>query len=215
MDKNNSPKLKIVVAPIQNLGQNVKVKTEPAGRRTSERIIIVNNSIPQIDVANTSLGVLLAFYNTHSGKPPVKRFADRKTAERRVNELLGNLPAASSVTPPVVNTQQKDTAPMATEKKTPKAKKPKAAPKAKLTKEQRAKAVSNTWSDPKVAKARAQHHNVSVAGEVYRSVKAAFEALKLPLGRHIPFRALVKANGAATFEHKEKKFNFKLVPKEK
>ena len=31
---------------------------------------------------------LLKYYNDHSGKPPVKRFSDRKSAERRVNDLI-------------------------------------------------------------------------------------------------------------------------------
>lgn len=179
--------------------------------------------IPQIDVKNTSTGVLLAFFNTHSGLPPVKRFSDRKAAERRVTELLAGNPAGGSAvtspapiapTTPAVEAQQKDTPAMATEKKKGRKAAVKKTPKVKMTKEQRAKAVAKTWSDPKVAKTRATHHNVSVAGEVYRSVKAAFEALKLPLGRHIPFRALVKKDGAAIFNDEKKgKFTFKLVPK--
>ena len=39
-----------------------------------------------------------------------------------------------------------------------------------------------------------------VGGVEYRSVKDAFEKLKLPLEKHIRFRAELKANGKATFD---------------
>lgn len=59
-----------------------------------------------------------------------------------------------------------------------------------------------------VAKKRATgaqytRHNVKVGGKVYRSVKAAFEALKLPLGVHIKFRMKLKANGHNTINGKK------------
>ena len=59
----------------------------------------------------------------------------------------------------------------------------------------RSKAVAKTWKDPAVATARATHNGVRVGKETYRSVLAAFTELKLPIGRHIPFRAKLKAQG--------------------
>lgn len=43
-----------------------------------------------INVAEATTKDLVEFYNAHAEKP-VKKFADRKTAERRVNELLATL----------------------------------------------------------------------------------------------------------------------------
>ena len=78
---------------------------------------------------------------------------------------------------------------MATAKKKAASKKKAAAP------VDRSKTVAKTWKDPKVAAARATHHAVKVGKETYRSVFAAFQALKLPEGRCIPFRAKLKAQG--------------------
>lgn len=47
-----------------------------------------------INVAAASTAELLAFYNANSGAAPVKRFSDRKTAERRVVALLADIEAA-------------------------------------------------------------------------------------------------------------------------
>ena len=65
----------------------------------------------------------------------------------------------------------------------------------------RSAAIAESWRDKKVAAARSMKHKVKTGGEIYNSVKAAFEALKLPLGQHIKFRGQLKAapNGA-TFD---------------
>lgn len=62
------------------------------------------------------------------------------------------------------------------------------------------KAIAKSWKDPKVAKARAARHGVRVAGKEYRSVKEAFEKLRLPLGSHIAFRGKLKKAGKLDFE---------------
>lgn len=63
-----------------------------------------------------------------------------------------------------------------------------------------ASAAADTWRDENVRAARAMRHRVEVAGVEYRSVSAAFKALRLPLAKHSPFRgALVKA-GTLDFE---------------
>lgn len=66
----------------------------------------------------------------------------------------------------------------------------------------RSKAISETWKNAKTAKARSTHSNVKVAGEIYRSVRAAFKALKLPDSRHIKFRMALRGseNGRATYD---------------
>lgn len=106
-----------------------------------------------IDVTKASSAELVAYYNAHSGKSPIKKFADRKTAEKRVAALI---PAKKSK-----------------EKTTPRS-------------------------------------AVVVDGAEYRSVKQAFEKLKLPLGRHIRFRMALKAAGKLVFEHNDKKTTFNV-----
>lgn len=44
-------------------------------------------------VPNTATADLVAFYNANSGRPAIKKFADRNTATRRVLELLATMPA--------------------------------------------------------------------------------------------------------------------------
>lgn len=69
----------------------------------------------------------------------------------------------------------------------------------------RAAAIAASWADPSVAQARTTRHAVKANGTQYRSVLAAFEALGLPLGQHIAFRAKLKAAG------KLEGFGFKWV----
>lgn len=64
---------------------------------------------------------------------------------------------------------------------------------------QRAAAIAKTWKDPSVAAARARRHGVRLVkdGKVgdFRSVRAAFIAMGLPLNKHIQFRMELKAAG--------------------
>jgi hypothetical protein len=109
-----------------------------------------------IDVKTASMGELVAYYNAHSGKSPIKKFADRATAMKRVAALV---PAAK-----------------------PKAKRP---------------GFTTT--------------KVEVNGKEYGSVKQAFTALHLPLGRHIRFRMALKAAGKLDFEYNTKTYAFKVA----
>jgi hypothetical protein len=45
-------------------------------------------STPAINVKSATAAELLVFYNAHSGRAAVKRFADRRAAEKRVTALL-------------------------------------------------------------------------------------------------------------------------------
>lgn len=62
---------------------------------------------------------------------------------------------------------------------------------------ERGAAIAASWSDDEVRKARATRHAVLVDKVEYRSVRAAFVALGLPLGQHISFRMQLKAEGTA------------------
>lgn len=50
---------------------------------------------------------------------------------------------------------------------------------------------------------------VTVNGEEHASVKAAFEALGLPMGKRYKFRKELKAAGSKTFSHEGKDYQFK------
>lgn len=54
-------------------------------------------------------------------------------------------------------------------------------------------------------------HKVTANGVEYGSTTKAFEALKLPLGRHIKFRMKLKAAGKLDFEHDGKTVKFAIV----
>ena len=161
-----------------------------------------------ITVATATTAELLAFFNSNSGKPPVKKFADRKTAERRVAALLASGKPVETNPEPAREESSNEEDMAAKTKKVAKAKVKKAGPPA-----DRSKAVQATWSNKATAAARAVHNKVKVGGEVYRSVRAAFAALSLPDSRHIPFRMALKASetGRATFEHEGVKHQFALV----
>lgn len=139
-----------------------------------------------IDVKTATTAELVAFYNKHAEKP-VTKFADRKTAERRVATLID-----------IIQRQEP----------TPK-KKP-------TTKPERSTAIAETWKDKNVAARRSARHHVLVAPPKgspteYKSVRQAFMVLALPLGQHIKFRSALKAAGQAEFGG----FKFKLVDNEK
>lgn len=119
----------------------------PANRKLKETIMI--------DVTKATAAELVNYYNANSGKAPIKKFANRKTAEKRVASLL-----------PAKNRKQGNGTPRSA---------------------------------------------VKADGTEYRSVKQAFEKLKLPLGRHIRFRMALKAAGKLAFEHGDKKINFAVI----
>jgi len=66
--------------------------------------------------------------------------------------------------------------------------------------EARSAAVASSWGNEDIRNARSQRNRVLVDGEhEYRSVRAAFQDLGLPLGSHIKFRMLLKSEGNAEF----------------
>lgn len=138
-----------------------------------------------MNISTATTAELLAFYNEHANKP-VARFSDRKTAERRVNELL----AAIKFSKP----SPKKAAALAEAPANP----------------DRGAAIAASWKDKAVAARRAQRNGVRVTdprgGEGnYKSVREAFVVLALPLGQHIKFRGALKQAGKGEFQgHKFK-----------
>ena len=60
---------------------------------------------------------------------------------------------------------------------------------------------TQTYEEDEMAEsAKYRQHKVIVDGKQYRSVAAAFAALGLPLHKHQPFRAKLKAEKKAEFE---------------
>jgi hypothetical protein len=128
----------------------------------------------KIDVATAKTAALVAFYNEHAptfGKKHVVKFADRQTAELRVNQLLADLAAAE----------------------------PEPETKTDAVKEHLAAAVSASWQDPDVRAARSARHAVDVDGVKYKSVMAAFVALGLDVKKLIKFRSDLVAYGEQAY----------------
>lgn len=123
-----------------------------------------------IDIKSASAAELLAFYNANSGKNPVKRFSDRKTAERRVGELLAAMPA----------------------KKVEAASPDRAAAIAESWKNKDVAARRAARHGVRVTDPKGRQDN-------YKSVRQAFLELGLPIGCHIKFRGALKAEGKREF----------------
>lgn len=125
---------------------------------------------------------LLAAYNKFTGQN-IKKFADRKTAEKRWTEAVE---AAAALRAEKAATKGE---------KSPK-------PKKESTGEpvDRSAAIAQSWEDPNVRAARAERTHVKVNGVEYPSVRKAFEALGLPDSKHIKFRMELKSVGKLAFE---------------
>ena len=77
----------------------------------------------------------------------------------------------------------------------------------------RSAAISESWADEAVAAKRSRRDQVMADGNLYRSVRAAFVALKLPLEQHIKFRMALKESGVGVYEHGDKEHEFTLASK--
>ena len=126
------------------------------------------------DLTKATMKELVEMYN-ELADAPVKRFADRKTAERRVAALMTELDE------PELEVCFEDEEPA-------------------LRKPKNAAGVAASWQDESVKAARAKRSGVFVTDEsgkemYFRSVKQAFEELGLPLKTHIKFRMELKRLG--------------------
>lgn len=191
-----------------------------------------------LNVSTATTAELVAFYNEHNADKPVKKFADRKTAERRVSALLATVKPAKKAEP--VPARGKCPRCGATEDitcgevkelhghqhivnehiafchvcghswdinngRTVRERKAAAS-------SDRSAAIAASWTNKKVAAARATRHGVRVTDPRggqgnYKSVREAFMVLALPIGQHIKFRGALKAAGKAEFG----KFKFALI----
>lgn len=166
----------------------------------------------QVDIAKTA--DLVAFYNAHAVKS-VSKFADRKTAEKRVLTLISDMTAQGQFCPHCNDIANPDRCgaditcagregTAAGERMfchscstefhsdgtvyTPP--KPKA----------RSAAIAASWADKDVAARRGARHHVVVEGKgEFKSVREAFSRLGLPISKHIRFRMALKAAGALEF----------------
>jgi len=141
--------------------------------------------ITAANIATIAMAALIAFHNEHAAKP-VKKFADRKTAEKRVLALL------ATVKPVKKGAAAKTSAPKA--KRTAK---PAATP------ADRSASIAASWTRKEVAAARSARHAVKVGGDVFKSLPAAFRALNLPMGQMIKTRLeLVRSGKVVHANHK-------------
>lgn len=188
-----------------------------------------------IDITTAKTAELVAFFNAHAEKP-VKKFADRATAEKRVAALLATIQTTASEiaeSEPKEVPQAKPTqftaegcCPVCGSTEVFVGEAPEGVvineesmrgchacgwfqdDKADHVKnEKRAAGVTASWLKPDVKAARSARHAVEVAGVQYRSVREAFKALGLPDSKHIKFRGDLKRQGEGVFEGHD----FKLV----
>ncbi|BAM37074.1 hypothetical protein PPSN_gp78 [Pseudomonas phage SN] len=200
----------------------------------------MTNSIKTFgDIQNAEMKELVAFYNAHNADATVKRFSDRKTAERRCLAILNALPAEEEAF-------QEEEAPAkvyktrtSKKKEEEKAEEENLKPEEEITEEEALEeirkmreeaknapektkeakdlsaAIANSWKDPEVARKRTERHGVAVTvkgkrGE-FKSCNAAFIEFGLPSSKCIRFRMQLKAAGKMTFEHEGVKYNFEII----
>lgn len=176
-----------------------------------------------INVTAATTAELVAFYNANSEKP-VKKFQDRATAERRVAALIESAPKKSAMAKRE-EAEDKMLADAYGVTHCPSCKihlsngvtthgdddiKHEEAQFScmgcghefgKKLSVARSEAIAASWCREDVRIARSQRNGVKVTGgelvgeHTFRSVKAAFEQLNLPLSKHINFRGRLKAAG--------------------
>lgn len=179
-------------------------------------------------VSSAATAELVAFFNKHAAKS-VARFADRKTAERRVLVLVAELAAkapAKKVAAKRATYAEQHTCPScgATADQTPAGLEGTAAESrnfchhcgteyfpesgkvynAPVASASRSAAIAKSWTDAAVASARSERTAVVVKcpdgkKQAFGSVAKAFKHLGLPLAKHIPFRMALKAEGKKEF----------------
>ncbi|QDH49598.1 hypothetical protein KYLE_4 [Pantoea phage Kyle] len=175
-----------------------------------------------IDVATASTKELVEFYNLHSEKP-VKKFADRATAEKRVTALVNALAwEDDNVRPVVVHSPR----PVKAEEPAPDYdamtdEEFEAKVKSELVEEKTSERKSNSegikasWGNEKVFEARMTRNGVIVKWgdkeEEFKSVRAAFTALNLPDSKHIRFRMKLKEAKVAVFDWVGVAYRFEIV----
>lgn len=153
---------------------------------------IVLNAISEVNEAAESASVkgILAVYNRFA-PTPVARFSDRKTAVRRTLALLNDVLTL-----------------------TPEEKEEEAAPEVAAPKSL-SESITLSWANPEIARKRLTRNGViAYVGDKaieFKSLRVAFEALKLPDSKHIAFRQILKREKSATFTFGKTSVKFSLV----
>jgi hypothetical protein len=173
------------------------------------------------DITAVDTKELVQFWNAHNADATIKKFADRKTAERRCLALVATLPEKEEVAKTDLPVHKTRNASKAKAEEAPAAD---AKPEEEVTEEEAlaelrqmrekaktapakdlGKAIAASWGDAEVAAARMTRHNVTVTvnGKTteHRSVRTAFAEFGLPDSKHIRFRMKLKEEGALAFEH--------------
>lgn len=162
------------------------------GVSDAAKAALINLKELNMDVKNATTAALIEFYNKHSEKP-IKKFADRATAEKRVQAIVDALAAKAPAAAPEGEGEKKEGA-----------KKPRAERKEKEPKETGPR--KSTVLVTPLAKGNKKGEQSS-----YRSVYDAFEKLGLPINQHKKFRKELKANGKGIYEHDGAKYEFATV----
>lgn len=80
-----------------------------------------------------------------------------------------------------------------------------------FSKSKLSESIKQSWEDPEVAAARSKRHSVFVKGHgSFRSLRAAFVVLGLPLEKHIKFRVELKQEKRKTFFVDGKSYHFSI-----
>lgn len=169
-----------------------KFITHFGGISDAAKSALINLKEINMDVKTATTAALIEFYNKHSEKP-IKKFADRATAEKRVQAIVDALAAKAPAASPKGEGEKKEGA-----------KKPRAERKAKEPKEEAVR--KSTVLVTPITKGNKKGEQAS-----YRSVYDAFEKLGLPINQHKKFRKELKANGKGIYEHDGAKYEFATV----
>lgn len=147
----------------------------------------------EVDAMSAEMDALVTEYNQLTGKA-IKRFASITIGKQRLAQVKFRLDNPEAKPEP----------------------KPKKFVRKAARNEKLSDGVRNSWDDEDTAQRRGKRHGAQVnGGEIYKSVWAAFEALKLPLPRVITFRKQLKQKMKADFEYEGKTYAFALVPRPK
>lgn len=140
------------------------------------------------NIDDMTIKEMVAEYNALTGKS-IKKFASRAAGEKQLAKARKAMKDGLKASPEVIEKVKK-------------------MPKVNVGKRSIAEGVADTWTDPHVAAKRSERHGVIVNGTTqYRSVRAAFLDLGLPMKDHIKFRINLKAKGKLTYD----KYDFAIV----
>jgi hypothetical protein len=191
-----------------------------------EPLLRIGTDMKTNEISATKTADLIAFYNKNvPAEKAVAKFTNRATAEKRIAALVASLQektaakvkAAATVeqlpTNPKVATKTAaaKSAELETAIEAPKA----SAEAAVKVRKSNAAGISASWADPEVRDARLTRQGVAVVvggkASQYTSIKAAFDALGLPIEKHIRFRMKLKEAGKLAFEHDGKSYAFAIL----